>query len=254
MYAQRINIFNKADSDHVVLRIADNFQLKLFPSKDRLLYQNLTNHAGLQASCTHGLQFFYVIYKTAAFAAHGVSRTKNNRITQFICDCQCILNAVGNFTSSHLDAQAFHCMLKLDTVLTTLDSINLNADYFNIIFIQNTCCCQFGAEVQSGLSTQVREQRIRALFFNDLSQTVYVQRLNISHICCLRIRHNRSRIGIDQHNLIAEFSQCLAHLCSRIIELTRLSDNDWTGTDNQYFVNVISPHVFSLSLSAVFLL
>ena len=66
------------------------------------------------------------------------------------------------------------------------------------------------------------------------------------------IKKNILRIGIDQHNLIAEFSQCLARLCSRIIELTRLSDNDWTGTDNQYFVNVISPHVFSLSLSAVF--
>ena len=105
---------------------------------------------------------------------------------------------------------------------------------------------------EPGLAAKGGEDGVWAFFLDDALDRLQGQRLDVDVVGHGFVGHDGSRIGIDQHNLIAEFSQCLARLCSRIIELTRLSDNDWTGTDNQYFVNVISPHVFSLSLSAVF--
>ena len=51
MHAKRVNIFNEAYGNHVILCITDDFQLQLFPSKNGLFYQNLTHEARLQTSC-----------------------------------------------------------------------------------------------------------------------------------------------------------------------------------------------------------
>ena len=43
MYADGVDIFNKAYCDDVVFSITDNFKLKLFPTADTLLNENLSN-------------------------------------------------------------------------------------------------------------------------------------------------------------------------------------------------------------------
>ena len=86
MYTERIDIFDKADSDHVVVCVTDNFQLKFFPAENRFFYKNLSYKACLKTSCTYCFQLFSVVYKTAACAAHCVCRTENNRVSQFVCD------------------------------------------------------------------------------------------------------------------------------------------------------------------------
>jgi hypothetical protein len=46
MYAHGINIFNKANRDHLIFRVTNYFQLKLFPAYYRLLNQHLPDQAG----------------------------------------------------------------------------------------------------------------------------------------------------------------------------------------------------------------
>ena len=147
--AQRVNIFNEADGDHVVLGVTDNFQLQFFPSQNGFFYQNLSHQTGLQTSGTYGLQFFYIINQAAAGTAHGVSRTQNNRITQFVRNGKGFIHTVSHFTSCHLNTQTVHGVLKLNTVFATLNGIYLNTDYFYVIFIQNTFFCQLRTEIQS---------------------------------------------------------------------------------------------------------
>src|SRR5699024_839930 len=131
----------------------------------------------------------------------------------------------------HLDSKTCHGLLEFLSVLAALDGIYLNADYLYIVFVKNACCCQLRTQVQSGLSAQVREQRVWTLLFNNLCQTVYIQRLDIGNISSFRICHDSSRVGVYQHNLIAELSKSFTCLSSRIVELTCLSDNDWTGAN-----------------------
>ena len=149
MNAERIDIFDKAYSDHIVFGVTDNFQLQFFPSKDRLFYQNLTYQAGLQTSGAYGFQFFYIIYQTAACSTHGVSRTQNNRISQSISDLKRLIHAVRNIASCHLDTQTVHRLLKFNTVLTTLDRIHLNTDDFHTVFVQDPFFCKFRTKIQS---------------------------------------------------------------------------------------------------------
>ena len=251
MYAHRIHVLDEADRDHLTFLITYHFQFQLFPAGYTLFYQYLSYRRCLQTTCTHGLQLFFVIYQTAAGTTHGICRTQYHRITQLICDLQCLIHTVGNLTACHADAEAFHGLLKFHAVLTTLNGIYLYTDHLHIVLVQNAFFVQFCAKVQAGLSAQVRKQRIRSFFCDDLLQPVRIQRLDISHIRHLRICHNSRRVGVYQHDLITQAAQCLARLCTGIVKFASLSDDDRSGTDDQYFVDVCSLSHFSpLSLTA----
>ena len=75
---------------------------------------------------------------------------------QSLCNLQRLLHRVSHFTSGHFNAQLLHGMFEFDTVLAALNGIYLNADDLYIIFVQNTGLGQFGTEIQTGLSAQIR--------------------------------------------------------------------------------------------------
>ena len=240
--SQRIDVLDEADGDHVVLGIADHFQLQLFPAENGLFHQNLTHQTGLQTAGTDGFQLVHIVHQTAAGAAHGVSRTENDRVAQLISDGQCLVHTVSHLTAGHFNAQGFHGLLELDTVFAALNSINLNADNFHIVLIQYACILQFGAQVQTRLAAQIWKQRIRSLLGDNLFQAVHIQGLDIGDIGRVRVSHNGCRVGVYQNDLIAEISQRLAGLCAGVVKLARLTDDDRTGTNNQYLVNIFSLH------------
>ena len=139
MYTQWIDIFNETYSDHIVVFVTDNFQFQFFPAENGFFYQNLSYQAGLKTSGTYGFQFLFIINKTAAGAAHGIGRTKNDRVSEFICNSQCLIYTVSNFTPCHFNAKFIHCFFEFNTVFSSFDGVYLYADYFDIIFIQNAC-------------------------------------------------------------------------------------------------------------------
>ena len=61
------------------------------------------------------------------------------------------------------------------------------------------------------------------------------QRLDISDVGGLGIGHDRRRIRIDQHDLIAFLPQRLAGLRAGVIKFAGLSDDDWAGANDQNF-------------------
>ena len=240
VHAEGIDILNEANGNHVALGITDYLQFQLFPAKDRLLHQHLTNQAGLQASGTYSLQLFYVIYQAAACTTHGISRSQYNGISQLIRNGKSFFHGICHLAASHLNPQLIHGLLELNAVFTTFDSIYLNADYLDLILVQHTCRRKLRAEIQTGLSAEIRQDGIGALLFDNLFQSFHIQRLNVCHIRNLRIRHNSRRIGIHQDNPVSQLSQCLAGLGSGIVELTCLSDNNRSRADNQNFFDVFS--------------
>ena len=68
-------------------------------------------------------------------STHCISWTKYHWITKLISDLQPIFYAVSNLASSHLDSKFVHCLLKLDTVFSTFNTIYLYTNYFDIILI-----------------------------------------------------------------------------------------------------------------------
>ena len=147
MHAHGVDVFDEADRDHLVLRVANHFQLQLFPAADGFLYQNLAHHAGLQAAGADHLQLFGGLHKAAARTAHRIGGAQNNGITQFIRNFQCLFHRVGDLAAGHLDVQGIHGILKFYAVLTTLDGIYLDTDNLDVILIQHACLRKLRAEV-----------------------------------------------------------------------------------------------------------
>ena len=238
MDTQRINIFDKAYCDHISFRIADNFQFQFFPAENGFFHQNLTDQRSLQATGTNGFQFFYVINQTAAGTTHSISRAQNNRIAQFIGNCQSFIYRIGNLASCHFDPQTVHCFLEFDTVFTAFNGVHLHTNDLYIIFFQNACFCQFRTQIQTGLTPQIGKQSIRSFLCNNLFQSIYIQRFDISHICNFRVCHDGCRVGIYQNDFITEITQSFACLSAGIVKFTGLTNDNGTGTDNQYFFHI----------------
>ena len=67
-----------------------------------------------------------------------------------------------------------------------------------------------------------------------------VKRLDVGPIGRRRIGHDRGRIRVDQHDLVAFFAQGFAGLRAGIVEFTGLTDDDRAGADEQNAVNVVA--------------
>ena len=204
VYTHGINVFDEADGDHIVVRVTYHFKLQLFPAEDGFLYQNLSYQAGLKTSGADGFQFVHIVNQAAARAAHGIGGTKHHRISQTVRDGQSFFHAVGNLTPGHFDSQRVHRILEFDPVLAPFDGVHLNADNLHIVFIQHACLAQLRAEVQAGLPAQVGKQGVGTLLGDDLFEALHIQRLNVGNIGGFRVGHDGGRVGIDQHDLIAE--------------------------------------------------
>ena len=240
MDTKRVNVFDKANGNHIVVCVADNLKLELFPAENRFLYENLTYEAGLQTSCADGFEFFAVVDKSAAGSSHGVGRAKNNRVTQFICNSESIFYTVCNLAASHFNSQGIHRLFKLNTVLSALNGIYLNTDYLYVIFVKNAGFVQLCTEIQSRLTAKIWQKGVRTFFGNNLFQSFYIERFNVSDISGFRVCHDRGRIGIDQNDFVAQFAKCLAGLGTGIVKFAGLTDDNRTGTYDEYFVNIRS--------------
>ena len=138
MNAHGIDIFDKADCDHIVVRVPDDLQFQFLPSQDGFFYQNLSHKTGLQSSCAYGFQFFLIVYQAAAGSAHCVGRTEYNRVSQLICDLQSFAYAVGNLAPCHFNTDGIHGFLELNPVFAPFNGVHLNSDNLHVIFVQNS--------------------------------------------------------------------------------------------------------------------
>ena len=66
-------------------------------------------------------------------------------------------------------------------------------------------------------------------------------RLDVSAVGELRIGHDRGRIRVHEHDLVAFLAQRFAGLHAGIIKLAALPDHDRTGPDEQNFFELIVP-------------
>ena len=76
MHAKRVNIFNEAYGNHVILCITDDFQLQLFPSENGLFDQNLSLTAGEPSKMSEmlALNIYNTFYGRAGW--EGVGQAK----------------------------------------------------------------------------------------------------------------------------------------------------------------------------------
>ncbi len=247
MHAHGVHVLDEADGDHLVLGVADDFQLQLLPAEHGFLDEDLADHAGGEAAAGDDAQFLDVVDEPAAGAAQGVGRADDHRVAEFGGDLLRLLDAEGRRALRHVDAQALHRFLEDDAVLALLDGVGLDADDAHAVFGQHAGLGELRGEVQAGLAAEVGQQGVGPLLLDDLGQRLHGERLDVGHVRHAGIGHDRGRVGVHQHDLVAERAQGLAGLGAGIVELAGLADHDRAGADDQDFLDVISSgHGFPL--------
>ncbi len=221
-----VHVFDEADGDHLVLGIADDFQLKLLPAQHRFLDQYLVDQAGGKPAVGDDSELFGVTDQAAAGAAHGVGGPDHHGVSQFGCHALGVLNAGDGLAGRHVDAEPVHGFLEGDAVLPALDGFHVDADHLDAVAVEHAGAVQLRGEVQPRLTAQVRQQGIRPLGGDDLRQNVQVERLDVGGVRHAGVGHDGGRVGVDQHDLVPECPQSLAGLRSRVVELAGLADHD----------------------------
>ena len=149
VHPQWINILDKADRNHIAVRIPHYFQFQLFPAQNGFLYQDLPYQTGLQTSGADRTQFFLIIYQSASCASHGISGAQHHGIPQPVRNFQRFFHTVRHFAAGHLNPQFIHGFLKFDSILAALNGIHLHTDNLHIIFVQNTRIGKLRTQIQT---------------------------------------------------------------------------------------------------------
>ncbi len=199
-----IHVFNETDRDFLVLRIAYNFQFKLFPAQDGFFHQNLVDPAGRYAAGRDRAQLFNIVDQAAAAAAHGISGADDHRVAEALGDRLRLRNRVDDFALGHLDAEPVHGLFEFQTVFTALDGIHVYPDNLDAVFGEDASLVQIRGQIQAGLPPQVRQQGVRTLFGDNLGQDFDIQWFYIGCIRCTRIGHDGGRVRVDQNNFIPQ--------------------------------------------------
>ena len=184
------------------------------------------HEAGRQPPVHDGLELLCIVDQPAPRTAHRVGRPDYDREPDPFDDPLGLLKALGDLAFRHLDPQTVHRLLECEPVFTPLDRLDVHTDDLDAEFLQRAVGIELRREVETRLSTQVREQRIRAFLLDNLPQSLGIQGLDIGHVRHAWIGHDRGGIRIHQQDLIAQAPQGLARLCARVVELAGLADHD----------------------------
>ena len=233
-----VDVFDEADGDHLILRVADDFQFEFFPTLDRFFDQHLSDDTRRKTPRRHFTELVHIVNESSSGTAHRIGGPHDRRQADAPENGLRLLQRVRDFALGHGDAQAVHRVFEGLSVLAAFNGIDLDADHLHAVFFQHARLVQLGGEVQSRLTAKIRQQCIRPLFPDDLGHRLDRKRFDVRDVGRAGVGHDRGRVGVGQDDLVAETPQRLACLRAGIVEFTRLTDDDRTGTDDHHFFNI----------------
>ena len=240
VYADRVNVLHVTDGDGVALVVAHYLVLDFLPACDALLDQNLV-HAGVHdAGGRNFAQLLPGVGNAAAGAAECVRRTDDDRQTDLTGEINRILDRVNNLGGNDRLTDLLHGVLEHLAVLCLCDGGRISAEQLYAHFIKETVLAQLHGEVQTGLTAEVGQQRVRMFLFDDLLNGFDRHRLDVNLVRHSLVGHDGCRVGVYQNNLQTLLAQCAARLRACIVELGSLTDNDRAGAQYHYLMNILA--------------
>ena len=79
MHSHRIEVFDGADNDALILEIAHDLHFILLPAKQTLFDQNLINWRSIQTLEDHFIKFFSIVGNSATRTTQSERRSNNER-------------------------------------------------------------------------------------------------------------------------------------------------------------------------------
>jgi len=153
-------------------------------------------------------------------------RITNNRETDLLDAGHSFFQRAAVVTFRQFEADLIHGRLEERAVLGLFYGGELGADEFDFELVENARLGEVDGEVEPGLSSQCRKQRLRSFALDDLCKHFRHERLDIGVVGHLGIGHNGGGIAVNQHYLVALLPEGFARLGAGIVELASLPDYD----------------------------
>ena len=241
VHAHRIDVLDRADDDHVVVAVAHDLELELAPAEHRLVEQHLRDRRGLEPLRDDAAELLGRARDAAAAAAQRVGRAHDDRQAEVDERVLRLGHGLRDRTARHPQARPLHRLAEQVAVLRPGDRVGLRADELDAVALERPVVVQVHRDVQRGLPAERRQQRVGALLLDDLRDDVRAQRLHVGRVGELRVGHDRRRVGVDEHDLVALLAQHLAGLHAGVVELGRLADDDRAGAQEHDPAEVVTP-------------
>ena len=132
----------------------------------------------------------------------------------------------ANPDCGHLEADLLHGRLEAVAVLGRRDGLGTGPDDLDAVALEHAQLDQLHGEVQRRLAAQRGQQGVGPLLLDDRRQHLGIERLDVGAVGRGRVRHDRGRVGVGQHDPVALFGQHPAGLRARVVELAGLADDD----------------------------
>ncbi len=245
MHAHRIDVLDRADDHDVVGVVAHHLQLELPPADHGLVDQDLADRRGLEAERDDPVELLRAARDAAPAAAERVGGAHDAGQTYVGQRVAGFPHARGDRAAGHAQARARHRGPEQLAVLGAGDRLVVRADQLDAEALQRAVVVERLCEVQCRLPAKGAEQGVGTLALDHLGHRPGQQRLDVGRGGELRIGHDRRRVGVHQHDLIALLAQDLAGLHAGVVELGGLPDHDRARAEDEDLADVATPRQFA---------
>ncbi len=241
--AHRVDVLDRADDDHVVVAIAHHLELELAPAEHRLFQQHLIDRAGREALRDDLVQLGGGPSDASPMAAQGVRGPHDRgQLDPPVGQRPLRLaDAMHDLRPRNPKAGALHRLAEGLAVLGAADRLVVGSDQLHPAALEHLRLVERRGEVERRLAAEGGQQRVRPLALDDPLHRVRGQRLHVGAVGELGVGHDRGRVGVDEHHLVAVGEQHLARLGARVVELRRLADHDRPRADQEDLPDVVAP-------------
>ena len=232
--AHGVQVLHVADGDDVALVVPHHLIFDLFPAGDALFHQDLVDGGKPQAVGADLDQLGLVLADAAAGAAHGKGRPDDDGVADAVGAGQGVLQGLHHFRGDDGLVQLFHRLLEQLPVLGAVDGLGLAGQQPDAGAVQIAAAGQLHGQVQAHLAAQVGQHRVGLFDVQDALHHLQGHGLDVDVVGHVGVGHNGGGVGVEQHRLDPLRLEGPAGLGARIVELSRLADDDRARADDQH--------------------
>ena len=118
-----------------------------------------------------------------------------------------LVNGIARHRLTDGQVDRFTHLVEQFPVLRFVNGVQIRADQFHPKSLQGAVVRKFAGDVECGLAPHPGEQRTRAFLFEDLCDGVGQQRFDVNDVRHFGVVLNGGRVGIDENDLVAVFTQ-----------------------------------------------
>ena len=240
MNADGIDVFHVTDNDRRVVFIPHDFVFDFFVSLYALFDKHLMHGRELEGVFHHFEELLFRFRKAAARTAEGECRAQYDGISDILCRLQPFFHRICDLRRTDGLADTLAQLLEQFPVFGAFDAFALRAEQFRSALAQHPFLFELHGEVQTCLTADGRNDRVRAFVTDDPRNVFEGKRFHIYFIGDLRVRHDRRGVRVAKNDFVTFFFQGEASLRAGVVELRRLTDHDRSAADHHYFFQIFS--------------